>query len=268
MGGFHFFDPRDGRSISLHHYYTTVTLILNKKLALPDTHEIEDKGKTGTLTVVFSFVHTFWFLTQCIARAAQSIPVTKLELLTSGYTIINAWLYWTWRDKPRNIKRPILISSAILENSGCINHDYPSPFISRVLTGFQGIYLDMLGVKELKSIMTAHLIGAVFAGILCVAWSYNASSSEEFILWRLCSLSGPSFCLLGFTASVISAFADSFDMPGHKHFLDLLKCILLLLELTYVATRIVSVALAIMELNAPPLGIFEDLRWTNFIPHV
>jgi len=45
--------------------------------------EIEDKSKGAAISKCVVILQTGWFVTQCVARGVQGLPITKLELATT-----------------------------------------------------------------------------------------------------------------------------------------------------------------------------------------
>ncbi|TFK50295.1 hypothetical protein OE88DRAFT_1700952, partial [Heliocybe sulcata] len=68
--------------------------------------EIKDKSKGGWLSKGLVIVQTSWFIAQCIARSAQGLALTELELSTCAYAALNAMAYGLWWNKPQSVDRP------------------------------------------------------------------------------------------------------------------------------------------------------------------
>ncbi|KAF8644458.1 hypothetical protein AX16_008445 [Volvariella volvacea WC 439] len=69
--------------------------------------EIMDKAKGDFLTKLVVVIQTSWFLVQCIARHAQGLVVTELELVTLAFATLNIITYFLWWSKPLNAEFPI-----------------------------------------------------------------------------------------------------------------------------------------------------------------
>ena len=76
---------------------------------MPTEAEIRDKGKSDWLAKSLVLLQTSWFVTQCIARAIEHIPVTHLEIITLAYAAMNFIIYIFWWNKPLNINRPVRV---------------------------------------------------------------------------------------------------------------------------------------------------------------
>ena len=71
--------------------------------------EIEDKSKGDGLSKAITLLQTIWFVTQCIARRAQGLSITELELATIALCSMSIATYIFWWYKPLNIKCPVRV---------------------------------------------------------------------------------------------------------------------------------------------------------------
>ncbi|KAF8644493.1 hypothetical protein AX16_008433 [Volvariella volvacea WC 439] len=69
--------------------------------------EIQDKAKGDFLTKLVVVIQTSWFVIQCIARHAQGLVVTEIELVTLAFATLNVITYLLWWSKPLNAEYPI-----------------------------------------------------------------------------------------------------------------------------------------------------------------
>jgi len=86
------------------------------KLPTISEDEIKDKSKADFLTKSIAVLQTLWFVVQCIARLAQKLALTGLELVTMAFVVLNVALYWAWRDKPLDVQCPVVLS--LVEKDG------------------------------------------------------------------------------------------------------------------------------------------------------
>jgi len=68
------------------------------------TEEIEDKSKGDGLSKLILILQTGWFIVQCIARGAQGLAITELEIATMALCSLNAMMYFFWWYKPLDVK--------------------------------------------------------------------------------------------------------------------------------------------------------------------
>ncbi|KAG2075354.1 hypothetical protein BDR04DRAFT_1126255 [Suillus decipiens] len=71
--------------------------------------DIEDRSKGDVLSKCVAILQLVWFLTQLIARYAQNLPVTLLEIDTLGIAALACISYGLWLKKPKDIGRPYIV---------------------------------------------------------------------------------------------------------------------------------------------------------------
>lgn len=69
--------------------------------------QIEDKSKGDALSKGIALLQLTWFIVQIIARAAQGLAVTELELTTAALAGLNSIMYIFWWNKPHDIRFPV-----------------------------------------------------------------------------------------------------------------------------------------------------------------
>jgi len=71
--------------------------------------EIQDRSKSDAISKAFVVLQTGWFITQCIARGVQGLPITELELATVAFAALNFVMYLLWWEKPLNVQRGVRV---------------------------------------------------------------------------------------------------------------------------------------------------------------
>ncbi|RDW68775.1 uncharacterized protein DSM5745_08535 [Aspergillus mulundensis] len=71
--------------------------------------DIQDRSKSDPFTKAFAVVQCGWLVIQSIARAAQSLPLTELELATLAFIPCAFVMYAFWWYKPFDAQRPITL---------------------------------------------------------------------------------------------------------------------------------------------------------------
>ncbi|THU93039.1 hypothetical protein K435DRAFT_967452 [Dendrothele bispora CBS 962.96] len=71
--------------------------------------EITARSKTDFLTKSIAVIQTTWFILQCIARVAEGLVVTDLEVVTVAFALLNIATYVLWWNKPQRIRYPVKI---------------------------------------------------------------------------------------------------------------------------------------------------------------
>jgi hypothetical protein len=68
--------------------------------------DLQDKSKANGLAKSLVCFQAFWFCVQCLARVAQALPVTLLELNTFAHSTCALLIYILWWDKPLDVEQP------------------------------------------------------------------------------------------------------------------------------------------------------------------
>ncbi|KIK37506.1 hypothetical protein CY34DRAFT_454208 [Suillus luteus UH-Slu-Lm8-n1] len=71
--------------------------------------EIKDRSKGDGISKCVAILQLVWFLIQLIARYAQGLPVTLLEIDTLGITTLACIAYGFWWKKPKDIGCPYIV---------------------------------------------------------------------------------------------------------------------------------------------------------------
>ena len=73
-------------------------LLKEEKIEFPKVtvEEIEDRSKSDGFSKTIALGQTLWFVAQCIARRAQHLDLTLIELLTLSLAVINGVMYFLW----------------------------------------------------------------------------------------------------------------------------------------------------------------------------
>lgn len=281
MGGFYFYDMA-GNPHSPVERYRLYDMLRRGEMELPTNEEIQDKGNGNLMIKLFVLIQASWFILQCIVRGFNSMHVTKLEILTISYVMVNFSLWLAWWDKPWNLDRPVRSSTRFLPIPrpsprdqrfadkfadmmlGIGDDHVVLPNLRQVPTFYSGFPTD---TRILLAIIIAFLISSAFAGINCIAWSYKTSFTE-LVLWRLSSLAIFGLLIFSFM-SLLLYFCLQEMLQWNTEFSDwLIPRFFVLWGLLYIAARIQSIVLAFMELKSLPIGAYQTFHWVNYIPHI
>ena len=71
--------------------------------------EIEDRSKADGFSKTIALGQTLWFVAQCLARPAQHLDLTLVELLTLSLAILNGIMYFLWWHKPLDVRCPVRV---------------------------------------------------------------------------------------------------------------------------------------------------------------
>ncbi|KAF9057294.1 hypothetical protein BJ165DRAFT_20744 [Panaeolus papilionaceus] len=86
-----------------------IKLVQDDAIVFPDieAEDLKDKSKGDPLAKGFVILQTLWFVIQILARFAQNLVVTELEVITFALVPLNVATYYFWMHKPLSVKRPI-----------------------------------------------------------------------------------------------------------------------------------------------------------------
>ncbi|KAJ7209305.1 hypothetical protein GGX14DRAFT_697902 [Mycena pura] len=238
---------------------------------------IKDKSKGDALSKGVALLQELWFVTQCLARAVQHLPLTELEVATLAFVILNVFIWVLWWGKPLDVHDPIAIGSGdvpefqpqvlgwgkrLLGLLGFPYYDY-NPVLSNSVPSFwsmskadntSGKYHTIPGFAEF-------IVGSVFGAIHFAAWNASFPSSYEKWIWRSCALLVTAIPLL---ILVLVFILKSFANIRHAAALP----VLLLSIPVYVIARLFLIVLPFAALRALPSGAFVDVDWSIYIPHL
>lgn len=86
-------------------------LIENKDTHLPTIRreDIKDKSKADICTKAIAVLQTAWFIMQMIARRAEHLPITPIELTSAALALTSLTTLWFWLEKPMDAQQPYLL---------------------------------------------------------------------------------------------------------------------------------------------------------------
>ena len=86
-------------------------LLTARKIEFPTVtvEEIEDHSKADGFSKTIALGQTLWFIAQCIARGAQHLDLTPVELLTLSLAVFNGVMYFLWWNKPLDVRCPVRV---------------------------------------------------------------------------------------------------------------------------------------------------------------
>ncbi|KAL8644431.1 MAG: hypothetical protein Q9226_007768 [Calogaya cf. arnoldii] len=119
MGGYAFsIESEDGDILPSPHTRAALTpagimFCLNHEpniLPQPSPEQIKDKSKADGLKKTLVCAQATWFCVQCIARLAESLPLSLLELNTVAHALCTLVIYLLWWHKSLDVEEPTLIT--------------------------------------------------------------------------------------------------------------------------------------------------------------
>ena len=70
-------------------------------------------GANEKYSRIIAGLQAIWFLVNLIARAAQHLTITTLELTTASFVIILFGTAWSWKEKPSDVTVAVPIKALV-----------------------------------------------------------------------------------------------------------------------------------------------------------
>lgn len=219
--------PEDSESEMIH---DTIELTAGVLQGLKNIREddIKDRSKSDITTKAITVIQLIWFITQCIGRHTQNLPLTLLEISTLAIATLSIILSLLWMNKPCDVQTHTGVTVPVETHSrhADVNteHIFPnlwegtwaytighwlSLFFNRIReifdfplvlssnsprTRWNGI-LDYAssspkrGDTIVKRFIIVSLAGALFGAIHCTAFAFDFPSQTAAI-WQFAAVSG------------------------------------------------------------------------------
>ncbi|KAJ7727057.1 hypothetical protein B0H16DRAFT_1697824 [Mycena metata] len=251
------------------------------------TADIEDKSKGDALSKSVAIAQGLWFVTQCLARVFQHLPLTELEVATLAFAVLSVAIRLLWLHKPLDVQQPIVIarveveidpleeditppsgSNTLIDKlTGALIGQYNeySPLLSTSVPSFYSIEIDVEDTNKLADITTAGVfgLGSIFGSIHCAAWNALFPSMAEMWIWRISSVFIAAYPVLTFLAVIGAIWAPDNDIA-----VAVLTSLMVPGVVVYPICRLFLIILSFTTLRSPPPSAFVDVNWSNYIPHL
>ncbi|KAJ7706546.1 hypothetical protein B0H16DRAFT_686164 [Mycena metata] len=247
--------------------------------------DIEDKSKGDTLSKGIAIAQGLWFVTQCLARVSQHLPLTELEVATLAFAVLSVAIRLLWLHKPLDVQQPIVVarsevdidpleeeditpmnndSNDFSDKIGGIfgNHAHYHPISSTSVPSFY--YIEMNSNSTNLFIILAGIfgVGSIFGSIHCAAWNALFPSIAEMWIWRISSVFIAAYPVLTTLIITLGAWVN---VNIAKHVFTIL---MVLGAVGYPLCRLFLIILSFTTLRSLPPSTFVDVNWSNYIPHL
>jgi len=159
MGGFMEYEGNQPIRVLLPDELESYSLTGNGDFPRISKAEIDDKSKGDAISKGFVVLQTGWFVTQCIARGVQGLPITELELVTVAFATLNFGIYLLWWDKPLNVQRGVRVYKKRMSGEPVDDGDV------ELIVGFWNALRDTL-----SGLPAAIVSGPHTSGIMDASW--------------------------------------------------------------------------------------------------
>lgn len=254
--------------------------------------EILDRSKGDYLAKALVLMQLIWFAIQVIARAAQHLHISALEITTIAYIVVSFILYFIWWHKPKDIRFPICISLSdekeTLEIQKLTRNGYHQDTFGRIfdfiIAASDDLHYELTSSTHLPTFFTGYIgrnnkpvnialaaelaLGCIFGAVHCIAWSFQFPTHAELLFWRTAAVAVTGVpLLLGFSLLGAEALNDKGlgFLQGIMVFLFVFA--MFVGGLVYVIARLILLALAFTSLRDLPRDALLVVQWTSFIPH-
>lgn len=244
--------------------------------------EVQDRSKADGLMRAITVVQILWLCIQVIARAAEGLSVTQLEISTTAFAICAVFMYALGWDKPKGIQIPITILR--IHDNGEKAHALlleeqkeDDPFTNPVHQ-YRERALGYIAPNTVHSHWGLVIIGMIFGGVHLTAWNFTFPTDTECLLWRVASIycTGfpPCFTLMNF----LSATCIWFELKGIREdryhtvilsfwLLVLVGVVYVLSTLFYVVARLYLLVEMFRTLAYQPADAYKG-TWAVNIPYI
>ena len=110
MGGFKLFEGDNPKGVLSPGRFSELLATGRIEFPIVTVEEIEDRSKADGFSKTISLGQTLWFVAQCIARGAQHLDLTLVELLTLSLAVVNGLMYFLWWNKPLDVRCPVRVN--------------------------------------------------------------------------------------------------------------------------------------------------------------
>lgn len=270
--------------------------------------EIWDRSKADRFAKGAAFLQAGWLLVHIIARAAQGLPITPLEVFTAAFIVPTLATLYFWSCKPQNVAEPTVVvvdwtvADVLLWAGDAARDPYvdtPLDFVEKpVWDGWRRrpslLHFGGLEKRPLTRIPNDYspppptgkeativwVVSVVHAVIHLVSWSFQFPTATETFLWRVCSLILLVVMVVGGLVPVLSTqpwFDFTFDLlwiwtrkAKKNTFIRrwLFKSMADFAYTAYILARLVIFAEIFLAFRSMPAEAYHDVHWTAFWPHV
>lgn len=274
-------------------------LIKHKYMKAPEISEKEifDKSKADTFAKTIACVQTGRFVTQCIARVVQKLPISPLEQTTGAIILCTSGVFVFWLRKPLNVQTSTILvvehsSAKILCEAGARARitfwntpmdfiEPPNiytfgnwPTIARHFAAYKKPFARIPNDRNpqlygLSQRIVYSILVIVFSTLSFAEWHFEFPSQVERITWRTACIVAESSLLVHAITEALSHHAPPHDYLYIEGYILRWPDSLLFFvpATTYFMARIALIILAIMSLRSLPAESYLNVEWPMFIPH-
>lgn len=222
---------------------------------------IYERSKADFFANVITLIQVLWFVVYTLGRVAQQLPISTLELSTLAFVCCAAVIAFFWWHKPLDLRSMTTITIPLdKERSFLDKFDHLEFSCTEQEVAEQVDAKSFFSrAHESEAIRSGGIhfvwIGCLFNGIHVAAWNFSFATLVEKMMWRACSIAG---CV-----SVVVSYSFMF-IPSRTLSVALNVG---LIAPVYITTRLFLIVQVLVGLRSLPGEIYQDVNWSNFLPH-
>jgi len=216
--------------------------------------EILDKSKADIASKTITLFQTLWFAIQGISRAAQHLAISTLEIFTISMVSCSLVSILLWWHKPKDVSTQSVIRIHMTNEE-----------LEQVLAEPRPNYSPS-ELRATRAVIYLFVVFASFsASVPLLAWHFSFATHAERTIWNVFAVILLFSCLI-----VVGYFLliDYYDyIPDVDPNGDAFRISVLLLTIVYALLRLYFVIEAFIGLRSSPVGLYESVDWSLYLPH-
>ncbi|KAI2632947.1 hypothetical protein GGS21DRAFT_148400 [Xylaria nigripes] len=294
--------PVNAKSV---HYLCSKGLIERPRITKED---IWDRSKADKFAKIVALTQAAWLLTQTIARAAQDLAITPLELFAVAFVVPTLATAFFFANKPKDAEQFTTIvikktmAEVLLEAGKAAETswvDTPMDFVEKPQwDGWaRASHLNHFGLQKRpieripddfvtppsgRQSIIVWVVSTVHAGVHIAGWSFSFPTQAESMIWRAASLLLLFFMFTGGAIPVVST-KPWFDFKFTLLWVwvrktrtqsptwtqqHILRFISDFAYVLYIIARLLIFVEIFISFRSLPASAYQTVDWTGFLPHV
>ncbi|KIJ10181.1 hypothetical protein PAXINDRAFT_172231 [Paxillus involutus ATCC 200175] len=282
MGGFVLQDGVERTALAHRYYSPDLYRLKTKEIMNPriTKKQISGRSKSDGLGNTILVLQLSWFILQVVARAANKLTITLLEVDTLALAILSIPLFFFWWSKPMApeshhifytvsphaaertsspdeelLLEDVLFSTFVTPRCEVFSPVTTIPdddFIRRSEIEWRKEIFGQ-GTGQGNNIWVMSIVWVIFGGLHLLAWDFQFPSEAEKIIWRVASfalIAAPCFLFL----------TDKIHMASDNLGYGLVG--------VGVVARLLLLVLMLAGLRDLPATTYQTVSWTTYVPHL